>query len=610
MDSTYTMAPVQGQPSFAYYPDSSQPRQQGPYTGQPSDVPYYGQMQYSGAQRGTEQPVYSAQPVMNMHQMATTNAFRGATMNMTPIASPQPSQMKPAIIVQQGSPALLPLDTRFMSTDLYGFPSTPPLSSSGSTISSPPSANGTLPTPVNDGSFGFEKVEGVKEGCETDVHTEILANPDWSRSGSPPMTPGRCDMYHMARNLTCGSFGGDDPRKGETQNANFRGPVFIHPPSLTASQTSDLLSANSCPSLSPSPSPVPTDILAQSQSLSGESSGADFCDPRQLTVEPSVNAPTPQELPPLPTLSCEEEEPRAVVGSASVTLPVNENPSPSFTSSTEDPLTSLPTFDSFSDLDSDDELNRLVEFHPGANAVYLGDKRQRVAPYATEDDGFLSEHSLDDSEDSEVYIPSGPPSFEWTESVQPQAKIEEPAPEETKNKKRTNRKSSRKNSEDDGEVKKSVTVPAPQSVSGSDCGSMSDSPESAPVSVNRRGRKQSLTEDPSKTFVCTLCSRRFRRQEHLKRHYRSLHTQDKPFECNECGKKFSRSDNLAQHARTHGGGSIVMGVLDASDAASMYDEQQDAGALGAVMYEAAQAADAEDPSVDRRPAKKRKRDSA
>ncbi|KAJ5171739.1 C2H2 finger domain transcription factor sebA [Penicillium capsulatum] len=573
MDSTFTVAPpsVQGQPSFAYYPESSsQQGQQGPYTTQPSEVPWYGQAQYPGPQqRGSEQPIYSAQPVMNMHQMATTNAFRGATLNMTPIASPQPSQMKPAIIVQQGSPALMPLDTRFMGTDMYGFPSTPPLSASGSTISSPPSANGTLHTPINDTFFGFDKVEGVKEGCETDVHTEILANPDWARSDSPPMTP-----------------------------------VFIHPPSLTASQTSDLLSATSCPSLSPSPSPVPSDLLAQSQALSAEPSGPNFCDPRQLTVEPSVNVPAPQDLPPLPTLSCEEEEPRAVVGSASVTLPVNENPAPSFAASTEDPLTSLPTFDSFSDLDSDDELNRLVDFHPGSSAVYLGDKRQRVNQYIAEDDGFLSEHSIEDTDDSETFVPSHIPSFEWTESIQTQTSPEaEEFAEESKAKKRSNRKSSRKNAAVDEEpvVKKSVSIPPPPP---STDGSCTDS-EPAPVSVNRRGRKQSLTEDPSKTFVCTLCSRRFRRQEHLKRHYRSLHTQDKPFECNECGKKFSRSDNLAQHARTHGGGSVVMGVLESGEMSSF--DEHDAGSIGSVMYEAAQS-DA-DPS-DRRSAKKRKRDSA
>ncbi|KAJ5129872.1 transcriptional regulator family: C2H2 zinc finger [Penicillium bovifimosum] len=562
MDSTY-MGPtsVQGQPSFAYYADS---QRQGHYQ---SDIPYYSQMQY-GAQ---EQPLYS-QPMMNMHQMATTNAFRGATMSLTPIASPQPSQMKPSIIVQQGSPALMPLDTRFIGPDMYSFPSTPPLSASGSTISSPPSAHGALPTPVHDSFFHFDKVEGVKEGCETDVHQEILAHPEWARSDSPPMTP-----------------------------------VFIHPPSLTHIQTSDLLSATACPSLSPSPSPVPTDILASQPIGSGQS----FCDPRQLTVEPSANAHT-QDLPPLPTLSCEEEQPRAVVGSASVTLPVNENPSPSFSSSTQDPLSSLPTFDSFSDLDSDDELNRLVEFHPATNAIYMGDKRQRVHAYPVEDDGFLSEHSLEDSDDSETFMhnglpayePNGLPSFEWTPTVQVDTEDDHAQP---KTKKRSNRKS-RKIAADAAAEAKALAACESSGDCCSDDGSMDDS-ESAPVSVNRRGRKQSLTEDPSKTFVCTLCSRRFRRQEHLKRHYRSLHTQDKPFECHECGKKFSRSDNLAQHARTHGGGSIVMGVLDTSDAGSVsFDDQHDAGALGQVMYEAAQTGVAVAPSVDRRATKKRKRD--
>lgn len=67
----------------------------------------------------------------------------------------------------------------------------------------------------------------------------------------------------------------------------------------------------------------------------------------------------------------------------------------------------------------------------------------------------------------------------------------------------------------------------------------------------RRGRKPSLVFDASKTFVCHYCQRRFKRQEHLKRHFRSLHTNEKPFDCTLCGKKFSRSDNLAQHIKTH-----------------------------------------------------------
>lgn len=97
----------------------------------------------------------------------------------------------------------------------------------------------------------------------------------------------------------------------------------------------------------------------------------------------------------------------------------------------------------------------------------------------------------------------------------------------------------------------SVSSPEPQTESSA---SPESSPEQAasPVVVYRRGRKPSLADDDmSKTFVCQHCSRRFRRQEHLKRHFRSLHTREKPFACKDCGKTFSRSDNLAQHARTH-----------------------------------------------------------
>lgn len=115
-----------------------------------------------------------------------------------------------------------------------------------------------------------------------------------------------------------------------------------------------------------------------------------------------------------------------------------------------------------------------------------------------------------------------------------------------------------------------------------------------PPSSNRRGRKQSLTEDPSKTFVCTLCSRRFRRQEHLKRHYRSLHTQEKPFECNECGKRFSRSDNLSQHQRTHGAGAIPLDVMSEEQVRQQHEElyPTETGKLSNVLFSAAAVADA------------------
>jgi 5-methylcytosine-specific restriction endonuclease McrA len=320
---------------------------------------------------------------------------------------------------------------------------------------------------------------------------------------------------------------------------------------------------------------------------------------------------------------------------------VHENPSPSsYASSTEDPLGSLPTFDSFSDLDSEDEfVNRLVDFHPSANAFYLGEKRQRVSTYSLDDDEFLSEHGLEDSEDLEL-AQSGLSFMGCTDFTSVQSDANETS-DEMKTKKRSNSRKSlkRTNSESDQDALKKAQVPvnsraneseanspaqstAAQSCHSSEANASSSEAPSVPVSVNRRGRKQSLTDDPSKTFVCSLCSRRFRRQEHLKRHYRSLHTQDKPFECNECGKKFSRSDNLAQHARTHAGGSIVMGVIDPNNASQHGGyEGNDANAMGAVLYQAANAAatksttseSSEDgvsdtTSVDRRSAKKRKRE--
>jgi len=69
-----------------------------------------------------------------------------------------------------------------------------------------------------------------------------------------------------------------------------------------------------------------------------------------------------------------------------------------------------------------------------------------------------------------------------------------------------------------------------------------------------RGRKEDKAADmvdQSKIYVCGYCSRRFKRQEHLKRHFRSLHTTEKPYECPICLKKFSRTDNLNQHLKVH-----------------------------------------------------------
>lgn len=67
----------------------------------------------------------------------------------------------------------------------------------------------------------------------------------------------------------------------------------------------------------------------------------------------------------------------------------------------------------------------------------------------------------------------------------------------------------------------------------------------------RKENKQADMVDSSKIFLCNYCSRRFKRQEHLKRHFRSLHTCEKPYDCPHCHKKFSRLDNLNLHLKTH-----------------------------------------------------------
>jgi hypothetical protein len=93
-------------------------------------------------------------------------------------------------LVPSNSP-LFTIDTECANADIYGFPATPCLSSSGSNSGSPPSTCGVLQTPLDHRSFfGLEPLEGVKRGCEGEVQSENLAGGDWAWLGSPPMSPG------------------------------------------------------------------------------------------------------------------------------------------------------------------------------------------------------------------------------------------------------------------------------------------------------------------------------------------------------------------------------------------------------------------------------------
>lgn len=525
MDGSYPMHPAQqamSQSHFFYYnPDAAEKntRQHGHFTAHPSgQSPQTFAPQHLVVQRPSSSNSQAPYPQMSY-----------ASQMLTPVASPQPMYQKPAILFQsQDSPFLHPIDTDF--SDMRFAPATPPLSSSGSNISSPPSTCDVLPTPVN-AFFPSEGIEGVKQGCEEEVFSEILASGVEWRSASPPMTP-----------------------------------VFIQPPA--ASQGSYLLSATSCPSLSPSPSPLPR--------VSFESEN-NFCNPRDLTVSPAGD------LPVLPTLCPGDEEHKLVLKGESAKTEKAE--SQSFD------LAGLPQFEPLFELDSEEDFTGLVQFPAVDSTQFLGNKRQRVdlVNFTPEDD-IVSDASFTDFEDDLVHnLPLTPRDLSDDMTA--------PSPK----RRAINKGEYVEAGASDYQSKPAASADNTTSGASSQQGSgandnavASSSDDATPppaATTSRRGRKQSLTEDPSKTFVCTLCNRRFRRQEHLKRHYRSLHTHDKPFECTDCGKKFSRSDNLSQHQRTHGTGAVVLGVMDHSEVAPQPQpgafDNQDPAMLGQILYSAA-----------------------
>jgi hypothetical protein len=288
-------------------------------------------------------------------------------------------------------------------------------------------------------------------------------------------------------------------------------------------------------------------------------------------------------------------------------------------------FTGLPTFEPLFELDCEDDFTGLVGFSAESNN-FVGNKRQRTDILAfTAEEDFVSDESFTDFEEDLIHsLPLTPAESDNSDDMS-----SAPAP-----KRRSSKKARSEYSDAESDYQgKTQTSGDENTASGASSqhesghasnadnavNSSSDENGSTPVApTSRRGRKQSLTEDPSKTFVCTLCSRRFRRQEHLKRHYRSLHTHDKPFECTDCGKKFSRSDNLSQHQRTHGTGAVVMGVLDSSELhgdmsqqTGMYSSQNPAQ-MGQILYSAAEgiSSSSSDSYSDlESPMRKRKRDA-
>lgn len=429
---------------------------------------------------------------------------------LTPVASPMPIAPKPTIV----------LDTELCEAEGLYSPSTPPLSSSGSAISSPGSCD-MLQTPLNP---MFSGLDG-KESCGMDGDLESFPSLDWSACASPPLTP----VYLPA----------------QTQVSKIA-PLNT--------QACDLLSpASSCPSLSPSPSPYARSI-----------SSDDFCDPRNLTVG-TVNSTLAPEFSALPTLCAGEDEDQKFVLRGAT--PAISPDSSSFDFHTQ-LCNTLPSFDALSDLDSEDDfVNGLVNLGD-CTEVQISRSRASSDALSLGASSYLCGDESEDFEASDAFgadsllSPADSGDDSDSHRTKRQRKSDQPIMSTVADSQSGSAQSQSPPS-NEGSTS-NATEPKNESESNSGSENAGSTPLAAPTS--RRGRKQSLTEDPSKTFVCDICSRRFRRQEHLKRHYRSLHTQDKPFECGDCGKKFSRSDNLAQHARTHGAGAIVMNLIDDPDA--------------------------------------------
>nr|POE63614.1 c2h2 finger domain transcription factor seba [Quercus suber] len=515
----YAMHPPMGPTPFFYYnpqasPDSEQQRQQARFTPHPHPagplpmavLPSSPEHLMACQQAMYQRPYSTSTPQL---QLQPVPAYISQAM-LTPVASPRQHDYKPTILVQQEQRCLMPLDT----SACHGYyPATPTLSASSSfsSLDSPLPPTDILPTPITGQVlFGTPSMTAfVKEGCEEEVLSEVLAGGDWTRPGSPPMTP-----------------------------------VFLHPGNVKCAD------APSGP-LSPSPSPIHRMCATEDE----------VCDPRKLSIGSTALA----ELSaiPLPTLATSHEENKAILqGELAAPQQLSQRPQ-DFTQvaiATSHELAhynGLPTFEPIFELDVEDDFSGLVTYAGPETIHFNGTKRQRldILPGIVEDDGFFSEESFSDEDDFATAGSFSPCSSEYStpESSMPAIK--------------SKRKHSKRVTDDAVLTTHAAGHHSSNESSSAAPSTASEPSESAAATptqsggVSRRGRKQSLTDDPSKTFVCTLCSRRFRRQEHLKRHYRSLHTHDKPFECTDCGKKFSRSDNLSQHQRTHGAGTMIMGVL-------------------------------------------------
>ncbi|KAL1890253.1 hypothetical protein Sste5346_008407 [Sporothrix stenoceras] len=526
----YFYTPEQTDPRRAFVPQ--QQTQQPAYYYMMPATPTYSRPSSSSSQ---QQP----QPVLMSHPQPLKSFTNGAAAPFPAAAYIVGSNARRSVTGANGKPTIM-LETDFVDVDGNGMrlPSTPPLSSTASSAIGSPSTCDMLATPLNPMFSGLDSFAAAKDTNAVDVAAEQFNAAAWSNCASPPFTP----VFIQAQSQSA---------KGLAPTSGIATPAAL---------TSDLLSVSACPSLSPSPTPYARSIASEQDN--------DFCDPRNLTVSGSEGSLSP-------TFS-------AIHASLSPAADVDDDfnlktePTPSPAAVSPAPVaadfipSNLSVLEEFPDLESDDDfVNTLVN---------LGTEFSSASSIASADLSLRSRASSSVTAHSEIeFFDSWETSYESTDSHPSKRQrtssgsflAMSTVPEsdaETSSAAADNTEAATTEARehtDAAPVKESVAVSGESSATPEE--EESTEGVTAPVPTNRRGRKQSLTEDPSKIFACDLCNRRFRRQEHLKRHYRSLHTHDKPFNCHECGKKFSRSDNLAQHARTHGAGAMVMNVFDEAD---------------------------------------------
>lgn len=130
-------------------------------------------------------------------------------------------------------------------------------------------------------------------------------------------------------------------------------------------------------------------------------------------------------------------------------------------------------------------------------------------------------------------------------------------------------------------------------------------PYSGVITKRSRGRRVPSTPEEmtnvgksGKVYTCKVpgCGKLFKRSEHLKRHIRSIHTDEKPFTCKLCCKKFSRHDNLNQHMRVHGESGLAAGEEEEDDE----DEEEEGQGSGSASGSASPYAETRGGTISRR----------